>query len=101
MGQNETGEYVRLYTLSVIIGEEGTLTIGGRNIGGGTVWAMVDEYHLTYYGTESQIITGINTVNHDADNEAIYTLSGTRVPTLQKGINIVKKGGQVKKVLVK
>lgn len=102
VGQNEAGEYVRLYTLSVIIGEEGTLTIGGRNIGGGTVWAMVDEYHLTYYGTESQIITGINAIDYSTNRKTeIYTLSGTRVSTLQKGINIVKKGGQVKKVLVK
>ena len=47
-------------------------------------------------------VTGINGV--DAENieiEAIYTINGTKVNSLQKGLNIVKmSNGKVKKVMV-
>lgn len=46
--------------------------------------------------------TAISTVSKAADAaEAIYSDSGARQNTLKKGINIVKVGGQVKKVYVK
>lgn len=46
--------------------------------------------------------TAISAVSNAADDaEAIYSVSGARQNTMKKGINIVKVGGQVKKVYVK
>lgn len=46
--------------------------------------------------------TAISTVSNAADDvEAICSVSGARQNTMKKGINIVKVGGQVKKVYVK
>ena len=46
--------------------------------------------------------TAISTVSNAADDaEAIYSVSGAPQNTMKKGINIVKAGGQVKKVYVK
>ncbi len=93
-----------IYRIATVVGEEGTLEIGVRNIRGEEMWAMVDKVSLTYYGAESAIVTGINVAEkHDSSIvSAIFTTFGTRVNTLQKGINILKmKDGTVKKVLVK
>ncbi|MBQ2403113.1 MAG: hypothetical protein II314_04185, partial [Prevotella sp.] len=47
-------------------------------------------------------VTGINGVDaEDIEIEAIYTINGTKVNSLQKGLNIVKmSNGKVKKVMV-
>ena len=68
-------------------------------------WYKCDYFRLTYYGKEN--VTAIDEVAaeptaKDAEATAIYNLSGSRVSTLNKGINIVKMAdGQVKKVFVK
>lgn len=64
-----------------------------------------DDFHLEYYGTDSnKETTDIEAVEAASASApaAIYTLSGTKVSTLQKGINIVRYAdGKVQKVLVK
>ena len=71
-------------------------------------WFKADDFKLTYYGKDSEkIATDINTVEPADDAAAsapvaIYTLAGTKVSSMQKGINIVKyANGKVAKVLVK
>ena len=65
-------------------------------------WFKADNFRLTYYGTESanSIVEVEN--NIASDPVAIYSVSGARIYSLQKGINIVKhKSGEVKKVYIK
>ena len=65
-------------------------------------WFKADNFRLTYYGTESanSIVEVEN--NIASDPVAIYSVSGARINSLQKGINIVKQAnGQVKKVYIK
>ncbi|MCH5175453.1 MAG: hypothetical protein J1F40_06165 [Prevotellaceae bacterium] len=71
-------------------------------------WFKADNFRLSYFGKNSkQTPTEIEAVE-SADGAAsstpvaIYTLAGTKVSSLQKGINIVKyANGKVAKVLVK
>lgn len=97
-----------IYRIITQVGEDGTMEIGARNVGNGTVWAMLDNVKLTYYGSESEKIpTAIECVKTiestgSTANVSIYTLTGTQTATMQKGINLVKKAdGTVTKVLVK
>ncbi len=73
-------------------------------------WFVADNCRLTYYGTNSTKtddsdqgavnIEGINTQKVAFSN--IYTATGARVATLQKGINIVRMAdGSVRKIMVK
>ena len=92
VGKSEADEYMRIYTIPVIVGEDGALTIGARNTNGGTAWSMVDEYHLTYYGTESKIITSIDTIAAPAKSiKGTYNLAGQQVDDSYKGI-VIKNG---------
>lgn len=99
--------YGNVYLVTTKVGEDGTLEIGARNAGGGEVWAMIDNVKLTYYGTDSSKVptsaTGIDKVKGGNSGTAgIYSLSGTKMATWQKGINIVRySDGTVKKVLKK
>ena len=96
--------YGNIYRVATVVGEDGTLEIGVRNTNGGAMWAMIDKAKLTYYGNESAIVTEISEVSTPKESSAaaIYTLSGTKVSALQRGINIVKmQNGNVRKVLVK
>lgn len=53
-----------------------------------------------FFGDEVTGINGVDTA--DAEIEAIYTINGTRVNNLQKGLNIVKmSNGKTQKVYVK
>ena len=93
-----------VYRIATVVGEEGTMEIGVRNISGGEMWAMIDKVTLTYYGDESAIVTSINVPESHNGYEisAIYTTSGARVNALQKGINIVKMNdGSVRKIWIK
>lgn len=93
-----------IYRIATVVGEDGTLEIGARNVSGGECWGVLDNVKLTYYGNESAIVTEIAEVATPAKSSpaAIYTLSGTKVSALQRGINIVKMhDGTVRKVLVK
>lgn len=42
--------YGNLYQINTIVGEDGTLELGARNVGGGEVWAMIDNVKLFYKG---------------------------------------------------
>ena len=100
-----TVEYGSIYRITTVVGEDGTLEIGARNTNDGEIWAMIDNVELTYYGTESKK-EPTNAISSPKESSpsvtAIYTLSGTKVSALQKGINLVKMSdGSVKKVLVK
>ncbi len=103
VGTNEDGipcTYGNIYTINVIV-TDGTLKIGGRISKDATVWAMLDNAKLTYFGTESQIITGISTaVGNNVFPTASYSVSGIRISAPQKGISIVRMSdGTVKKVI--
>lgn len=96
--------YGNIYRIATVVGEDGTLEIGARNTNGGALWAMIDKAKLTYYGNGSAIVTEIAEVSTPAKSNiaAIYTVTGAKIPTLQRGINIVKmQNGNVRKVLVK
>lgn len=62
--------------------------------------ASANEAKAFFFGDE---VTGINGVDAaDTEIEAIYTINGTRVNNLQKGLNIVKmSNGKTQKVYVK
>ena len=66
-----------------------------------STWFKVDNFTLTYYGTESEKepTTAIDEINSSSDlkNAVIYNVAGQRMNVLQKGINIVNG----KKVYVK
>lgn len=104
VGQGGESEYMRLYTIDVIVGEDGVIEFGAQNTNGGEMWAMVDEVHLWYKGAESEIMTGIKAENAGAAAiaEGIYSASGAKQAALKPGLNIVKENnGNVKKVWVK
>ncbi len=94
-GQDELYNYMHVYSINVIVGKEGTLKIGIRNTAGGEMWAMADEFHLTYKGTESEIMTGVGSISATtAKANGAYTLSGAKVSSdkaVKNGI-IIKNG---------
>lgn len=94
--------YGNIYKIDVVVDETGTLTIGARIANNSKIWAMIDNIKLTYYGTESQIVTGVETIDAKSSSEVIatYNISGVRTSASQKGINIIKMSdGSVKKVI--
>lgn len=96
------------YEVTIKLAEGEDLIIGSKNIDELSArWVMIDNFRLEYYGANSTkeetsgevSVQGIQTATAAS---AIYTISGTRVDALQKGINIVRmSNGTVKKVLVK
>lgn len=89
-GQDETLGYMRLYSVNVIVGEDGILEIGVRSTSEGEVWAMADEFHLAYKGTDSEINVGINGVQTAKSSDNVATLlSGAKAGRAANGI-IVK-----------
>ena len=67
-----------------------------------TDWSIFDDFKLTYYGADSKLETGIEAAGVETEGETIITtLSGVRVKSLVKGINIVKIGNKTIKVNVK
>lgn len=67
-----------------------------------TDWTIFDNFKLYYLGTEAPV--AVETVKASASDtpSAIFSISGTKMNSLKKGINIVKMAdGSVRKVLVK
>ena len=70
-------------------------------------WSMFDNWTLTYYGPDSQretTPTGIESIqgSSSTDHGYIYDLQGRRHPSMQRGLNIVRRAdGSTVKVLVK
>lgn len=92
------------YSVIVKLDEPGAIKFGVKWSDDGGQWTCLDEFQLTYYGTDSEKvptdIAGIETA--EAAPAAIYTLTGVKVASLQKGINIViDQNGNAKKVYVK
>ena len=59
-------------------------------------------YFLPDYINGKIVITGIRSVADTADDIAvIYDIHGRRLPALQKGLNIVRRGSQTRKVVIK
>ncbi len=93
----------------VKVGEDGKLRIGvKKDVTISSDWAIFDNFTLTYYGANSskEPTGGVSIASvapaATAAPAAIYTITGAKVATLQKGINIVKGAdGSVRKVLVK
>lgn len=101
-GQDGESRYMRLYAIDVVVGEEGVIEIGVQNTNGGEIWAMMDEVHLYYKGTDSEIMTCIKSIGDNDATSGIYTVNGIKQSSLQKGLNIVKSAdGTTKKILKK
>lgn len=85
------------------VGESGKARIGVKKEEKlDTDWSIFDDFKLTYYGADSKLETGIEAADVEAEGETIITtLSGVRVKSLVKGINIVKIGNKTIKVNVK
>ena len=98
VGQDEAYNYMRLYSIDVIVGDEGTLTIGVRNTAEGEMWAMADEFRLAYKGTKSIIMNGISSIEAaPAKVAGTYSINGARVSdaaSVKNGI-IIKNGKKV------
>lgn len=101
---NETTLY--LNTLTFTLAETSDVVIGLKALTGDN-WCAFDNWHLLYFGTDSKKedsgdAVAIDGVGINTPVEAIYTVSGTRVSRLQKGVNIVRlSNGTIQKVLVK
>lgn len=98
--------YGNIYIITTTVGEDGIMEIGARSNNSGAVWGMIDNVKLNYFGSEStKTPTAIDDVAETAQGNtvvAIFSMAGTKVAALQKGINIVKyANGQVQKILVK
>ncbi|MBQ7157627.1 MAG: hypothetical protein IJR86_07555, partial [Bacteroidaceae bacterium] len=106
VGKNEDGVpayYGNRYKVNAVI-NDGILEVGGRIAYDTEVWAMLDNCTITYFGTDSEIVTGIDNVSTPAKGEEmqVFSTTGARLSQMHKGINIVKtSNGDVKKVLVK
>lgn len=85
------------------VGESGKARIGVKKEEKlDTDWSIFDDFKLTYYGADSKLETGIEAADVETEGETIITtLSGVRVKSLVKGINIVKIGNKTIKVNVK
>lgn len=81
-----------------VMEEAGTIAIGVVTESATGNWLVADNFKLECKGAD---ITAIKTVTSSSSANGIYTVSGARVSTLQKGINIVNTNGVVRKVLVK
>ena len=99
------------YSIVFTLKEGETVEVGFKTIGTMAArWFACDDFKLTYYGdasskeaTEDEVLVDIDGIDADASAiSAIYTITGAKVSSLQKGINIVKyANGKVAKVLVK
>lgn len=87
--------------IDVYVEEGGNLTFGLRKTEKiGNDWSMFDNFQLFYIGTQTP--TGINAteIANGANAEGIYTISGVKTNSMNKGINIIKMSdGTVKKVV--
>lgn len=102
VGQTEAGERGQWYEIVTVV-TDGTLTLGARNTVAAENWCMIDNWSLSYCGTNSEKVpTDITSVGIEPGANAIYSLSGVRISSLSQGVNIVKMtNGIVKKIMVK
>lgn len=105
-------EDYKSYSVFFTIPEKAEVTLGFMSVGTMEArWFVCDNFRLTYYGessshadTPDEGTVDIQTIHsdHSAIPVAVHSLSGTRLNTLKKGINVVTySDGTVKKVFVK
>ncbi|MBQ7470843.1 MAG: hypothetical protein IJS97_00230 [Prevotella sp.] len=95
--------------ITCVVSEEGVITFGwATDFAAPGTWAPMTNFRLYFVaGTDdpryAEMITGINEVNKTAGStiKAVYSIDGRQVNGLQRGLNIVKTNGAVKKVIVK
>lgn len=102
----EAGYYLpteKYNTVIFKVGESGKARIGVKKEEKlDTDWSIFDDFTLTYYGADSKLETGIEAADVETEGTPIITtISGVRVKSLVKGINIVKIGNKTIKVNVK
>jgi hypothetical protein len=101
-----------LNELEFTVGEDGVATIGLRldKTIGSNDYVVVGEWKLYYYGSDDSLgeETGIEGVEPEKSPSiervpvAYYSISGTQLPALQKGLNLVKMSdGTTVKIFVK
>lgn len=79
-----------------------SIKFGIRTVEGCTPnWVAASNFKLYYFGSDYTAIEGVSN-NSDSKESAIYTLSGARVNSFKKGINIIRNAdGSVSKMYVK
>lgn len=98
---NADAETPGRFEVAFVLTEESTIAIGVMVEGTNGNWLAADNFNLICKGADT---TSINAVagNLNAKANSIYTISGTRIANVQKGLNIVKmSNGSVKKIFVK
>ncbi len=93
--------------LKVQVGEDGKMTIGIRkeaHIEGD--WTIFTNWKLFYLGKTganfAEEVSGVNSVNAAGKAAQVFSIDGTQLNSLRRGINIVRMSdGTVRKVLVK
>ena len=112
-------DYPNKVSLTFGLAKKGDIKLGFRtnNIdrdgvaqGSGKGWFKLDNWTLTYDSTEVPAgagtgadATGVDSITENAGGEPVefYSVDGARRSSLQTGINIVKIGDKVSKVIVK
>jgi len=90
------------YSVTNYFDGNGIVTFGYKGTLTGSTWMCIDNVTVTY--TKDAPTTSIDAINASAAKAetSIYAISGTRINSLRKGINIVKMAdGTVKKFIVK
>ena len=92
-------------SLYCFVAEDGKLRIGACNKNAkANDWTPFSNWRLTYFGENSEHQPdAIDLVRERVTGEiqAIYTIDGRRINSLQKGLNIIIRNGKAQKVLVK
>lgn len=84
-------------TVEVYLPETGNITFGvKKDQGVGNDWCIFDNFKLFYLGGKPS--TAINAVSTGSAS-AIYSVSGVRQNSLNRGVNIIKSADGVKKVI--
>ena len=74
-----------------------TFTGGWYSVGGWTLTLLNKGNNEGWNGP----VSGINTVKSEQQPDGIYTITGMKAQKLQRGLNIIVRNGNVRKVLVK
>ncbi len=59
--------YGNIYQVTTIVGEDGTMELGARNVGNGTVWGMIDNVKLLYKGKVAAEIISVEDITNLID----------------------------------
>ena len=116
--ESPRSDYSHTVSLTFGLAEAGSIKLGfrtnnvdkdGNALDKGRGWFKLDNWRLTYDSTdvptgadvtaEATAISEVKTA--ESSSVEFYTIGGTRLSAPQKGINLMKRGGVVTKVLVK